>query len=71
MAGSPVAVPKALLIEVCARYGIREADHFWVLDMVRNPGAAPACCGSGCDPCVDDVAAAAETIRRRLGLAEV
>lgn len=66
MTHEPPQVPQSLLVEVCTRFGIHHDDYFWVVNMVRQPGAAPACCGSGCDPCVDDVVAAADEIRQRL-----
>jgi len=46
--------------EACARYGLREDDRFLVRSLLRRPkNAWPACCGSGCAVCMDDVVAAA------------
>lgn len=46
--------------EACARYGLRDDDRFLVRSLLRRPqNAWPACCGSGCDVCMDDVVNAA------------
>jgi len=46
--------------EACARYGLRNDDRFLVRSLLRRPqNAWPACCGSGCATCMDDVVAAA------------
>jgi hypothetical protein len=57
---------EAALAKACEACGIRAADRFWVRDLYERPSAAPACCGSGCDPCVDDVVAAVELTRQLL-----
>lgn len=62
----PADVPEDLLREVCRRHGIAHDDRFLVLDRLRKGGAAAACCGSDCRPCVLDVEAAEQELRAML-----
>lgn len=52
--------------QACERAGIRAGDAFWVKRVLLRPTAPPACCGSGCDPCIEDVVAAAAYARKLL-----
>ncbi|MEO0325054.1 MAG: hypothetical protein AAF447_18985 [Myxococcota bacterium] len=55
----------AHLDAICARFRIRGDDRFLVLSFLERPEARwPGCCGSGCDPCMDDVADAARALRQ-------
>ena len=56
------------LDEACEAYGLRGDDRFLVASLVDRPARTwPACCGSGCVTCMDDVVGAAERVLRRLG----
>ena len=61
-------IPEALLREVCSRHRIARDDEFLVLKAIREPGAPAACCGSDCEPCILDIEAAEQEIRKRLDL---
>lgn len=52
--------------DACDACGIKPADRFLVQRQLDRPTAAQACCGSDCDPCVDDVVEAAALARRLL-----
>jgi hypothetical protein len=57
---------EALIQAACEEHGLGGDDLFLVANLVGRPRATwPACCGQGCRPCMDDVAAAAETVLRR------
>lgn len=52
-------------LEVCARRGLYGDDVFLVLALLdRAPSAWPACCESGCAPCMKDLHAAAHEVLR-------
>jgi hypothetical protein len=54
--------------EACAARNLHGDDVFLVASLVERPRATwPGCCGSGCDPCMADVAAAALAARALLG----
>ncbi len=53
----------------CAACNLHGDDVYLVASLVERPRAAwPACCGSGCDPCMEDVALAAEKACALLGI---
>lgn len=55
--------------ETCAARNLQGDDVFLVASLVERPRSAwPACCESGCDPCIKDVVCAADIVRARLGL---
>lgn len=59
---------RAALDEACEAFGIRGDDRFLVASLVGRPARTwPACCGSGCETCMDDVVGAAERVLRILG----
>ena len=48
---------------VCEKHGIAGEDVFLVCALLnRKPSGWPGCCGSGCDPCMENVTAAAEEL---------
>ena len=56
------------LEEACNAFGLRGEDRFLVAALVERPARTwPACCGSGCVPCMDDIVGAAERVLLRLG----
>ena len=49
----------------CVKYGLRKDDAFLLKDMAcRDPSGWPACCGSDCSPCTDDIIAAAIELKK-------
>jgi hypothetical protein len=66
-ATSVEAIDRAVA-EACAAMGLGGDDVFLVASLVERPRDTwPGCCGSGCQPCMDDVAAAALKARAILG----
>lgn len=56
-----------IILETCREMGLDRWDAQIVEDMLGRPESAwPICCGSGCTPCSDDLAAAARRIKTRL-----
>jgi hypothetical protein len=56
------------LDEACEAFGLTGDDRFFVASLLDRPQRTwPACCGSGCRPCMDDVVGAAEQVLRILG----
>jgi hypothetical protein len=54
--------------EACAACNLHGDDIFLVASLVERPRDTwPGCCGSGCEPCMNDVAAAAMKARALLG----
>jgi hypothetical protein len=50
-------------LDVCARRGLYGDDVFLVLALLdRPPPTWPACCESGCSPCMKDLHAAAHEV---------
>ncbi len=59
------------LAEACAKYKIGEDDSFLVRSLLeRDERRWPGCCGSGCEPCMNDICDAALMIKKRLAKRE-
>ncbi len=61
-------VPDEVLEKACKARRIRGDDRFLVLALLERPESAwPGCCGSGCEPCMEDIMSAAREIREQCG----
>jgi hypothetical protein len=53
--------------EACVASGLRSDSAFLVKNLMRrDPGTWPVCCGSGCNPCTENLVSAAVCAKRRL-----
>ena len=58
-----------VILEICREMGLDRSDAEVIESMLPRPESAwPICCGSGCQPCADDLSAAALRVKARLGL---
>lgn len=57
--------------EACVESGLRSDSAFLVKNLMRrDPATWPVCCGSGCNPCTENLVAAAVCAKRKLAEAE-
>ncbi|MCB9659616.1 MAG: hypothetical protein R3B40_16455 [Polyangiales bacterium] len=53
--------------EACAQSGLRSDSAFLVKNLMRrDPATWPVCCGSGCNPCTENLVMAAVAAKRML-----
>ena len=57
--------------EACVQSGLRSDSAFLVKNLMRrDPATWPVCCGSGCNPCTENLVAAAVCAKRMLAESE-
>ncbi|MBX3247650.1 MAG: hypothetical protein KF901_10775 [Myxococcales bacterium] len=60
----PTSEADACLDEVCRAHGLEGDDRFLVLALLDRPeNTWPACCETGCEPCMRTLHAAARALR--------
>lgn len=53
--------------EACVQSGLRSDSAFLVKNLMRrDPATWPVCCGSGCNPCTENLVMAAVAAKRML-----